>query len=145
MSAAGQAITTYIRNHLQRCEIQQDHPLLLRHVLSGTAADDDLVPALYSRAGGAHCALPQDDKRITNFRRGTVVWYLSRAAGVPCPFSRAGIRLCDYNENGRVGSIVNPGKERKRDKASDGENDLSSEESEIGLVDSEVGSAIDEK
>lgn len=115
-SAAGQAITTYIRNHLQRCEVQQDHPLLLRHVLSGTPSDDDLVPALHSRAGGAHCSLPPGEKRITNFRRGTVVWYLSRAAGVPCPFSRAGIRLCEYNENGRVGTAVNPGKERKRER-----------------------------
>lgn len=116
VSAAGQAITTYIRNHLQRCEIQQDHPLLLRHVLSGTASDDDLVPALHSRSGGAHCSLPPGEKRVTNFRRGTVVWYLSRAAGVPCPFSRAGIRLCEYTENGRVGTVVNPGKERKRER-----------------------------
>ena len=116
MSAAGQAITTYIRNHLQRCEIQQDHPLLLRHVLSGTPSDDDLVSALHSRSGGAHCTLSPGDTRITNFRRGTVVWYLSRAAGVACPFSRAGVRLCDYNENGRVGTVVSPGKERKRER-----------------------------
>lgn len=34
--------------------------------------------------------------RLTNFRKGTAVWYLSRATGVPCPFARAGIRLCDY-------------------------------------------------
>lgn len=116
VSAAGQAITTYIRNHLQRCEIQQDHPLLLRHVLSGTPSDDDLASALHSRSGGAHCTLSPGDTRVTNFRRGTVVWYLSRAAGVPCPFSRAGVRLCDYNENGRVGTVVNPGKERKRER-----------------------------
>ncbi|GJE86978.1 hypothetical protein PsYK624_030610 [Phanerochaete sordida] len=115
-SAAGQAITTYIRNHLQRCEIQRDHPLLLRHVLSGTSSDDDLVPALHSRSGGAHCSLQPGEQRVTNFRRGTVVWYLSRAAGVPCPFSRAGIRLCEYTENGRVGIAVNPGKERKRER-----------------------------
>ena len=55
VSAASQAITTYIRNHIRRCEEEQDHPLLLRHVLSGTASDDDLLPALHSRAGGAHC------------------------------------------------------------------------------------------
>ncbi|KAJ3526392.1 hypothetical protein NM688_g8267 [Phlebia brevispora] len=116
VSAAGQAITTYIRNHLQRCEAQEDHPLLLRHVLSGTPSDDELVPALYSRTGGAHCVLQPSDKRTTNFRRGTMVWYLSRAAGAPCPFSRAGIRLCDYNENGKKGLEVNPGKERKRER-----------------------------
>ncbi|KAI6039024.1 hypothetical protein EDC04DRAFT_3141121, partial [Pisolithus marmoratus] len=51
VSAASQAITTYIRNHLSRCDAQQDHPLLLRHVLSGTPADDELAPALYSRYG----------------------------------------------------------------------------------------------
>ncbi|KAF7796895.1 hypothetical protein EIP86_008080 [Pleurotus ostreatoroseus] len=116
VSAAGQAITTYIRNHLQRCEAQQDHPLLLRHVLSGTPSDDDLVDALHSRSGGAHCMLDPSDKRVTNFRRGTMVWYLSRAAGAPCPFARAGIRLCDYNENGKKGIEVNPGKERKRER-----------------------------
>lgn len=44
------------------------------------------------------------------------MWYLSRAAGVACPFSRAGVRLCEYNENGRVGTAVNPGKERKRER-----------------------------
>ena len=116
VSAAGQAITTYIRNHLQRCEEQQDHPLLLRHVLSGTPSDDELVPALHSRTGGAHCTLSPTDNRVTNFRRGTMVWYLSKAAGAPCPFARAGIRLCDYGENGKKGAQVNPGKERKRER-----------------------------
>ncbi|KAI0928379.1 hypothetical protein AcW1_005639 [Taiwanofungus camphoratus] len=116
VSAAGQAITTYIRNHLQRCEVQQDHPLLLRHVLSGTASDDELVPALHSRVGGAHCTLGPSDNRITNFRRGTMVWYLSKAAGAPCPFARAGIRLSDYSENGKVGSAPNHGRERKRER-----------------------------
>lgn len=115
-SAAGQAITTYIRNHLQRCEVQRDQPLLLRHIMSGTNSDDDLVNALHSRAGGAHCVLGPNDKRITNFRRGTVVWYLSRAAGGPCPFTRIGIRLCEYGENGRIGTAVHPGKERKRER-----------------------------
>lgn len=45
-----------------------------------------------------------------------MVWYLSKAAGAPCPFARAGIRLCDYGENGKKGSEVNPGKERKRER-----------------------------
>ncbi|OBZ75620.1 hypothetical protein A0H81_04494 [Grifola frondosa] len=54
--------------------------------------------------------------RITNFRRGTMVWYLSKAAGAPCPFARAGIRLCDYNENGKIGVAQNPGRERKRER-----------------------------
>jgi hypothetical protein len=114
VSAAGQAITTYIRNHIQRCEDQQDQPLLLRHVLSGTPSDDDLVPALHSRTGGAHCMLNPTGGRVTNFRRGTMVWYLSKAAGVPCPFARAGIRLSNYGEDGKAGTIVNPSKERKR-------------------------------
>ena len=114
VSAASQAITTYIRNHMTRCEAQQDHPLLLRHVPSGTLADDDLVPALYSRRGGAANPIKSSPKdpgcngknvaqiaqgtlggeRLTNFGRDTMVWYLSKAAGVSCPFACAGIRLC---------------------------------------------------
>ena len=31
---------------------QQDHPLLLCHILSGTRADEEFVPALCSRMGG---------------------------------------------------------------------------------------------
>ncbi|KAJ7172663.1 hypothetical protein C8R46DRAFT_1086791 [Mycena filopes] len=106
VSAASQAITTYIRTHMQRCEAQQDHPLLLRHTLSGTPDDDDLLPALHSRSGGAHCGI-NTDNRTTNFRRGTMVWYLSGATGAPCPFARAGIMLCEYGENGRSGSHSN--------------------------------------
>ncbi|KAF8160593.1 hypothetical protein BJ912DRAFT_1100196 [Pholiota molesta] len=94
LSAAAQAVTTYLRAHKARCDRQQDQPLLLSHTLSGTPADDDLVPALFSRTGG-DSALPAEG-RLTNFRKGTAVWYLSRATGVPCPFTRAGIRLCDY-------------------------------------------------
>ncbi|KAG6337212.1 hypothetical protein ID866_1884 [Astraeus odoratus] len=120
VSAASQAITTYIRNHLSRCEAQQDHPLLLRHALSGTPADDELVSALYSRVGGAtnpNKSNPKDGgvthkkpaqpvngmqgDRLTNFRRGTMVWYLSKATGVSCPFARAGIRLCEYGKEGK--------------------------------------------
>lgn len=103
VSAASQAITTYIRSHLQRCDAQQDQPLLLRHVLYGTSADDDLLPALHSRSGGSHGAHTDKkaEDRSTNFRKGTVVWYLSRATGAPCPFSRAGIRLCDYVDSAR--------------------------------------------
>ena len=52
VSAASQAITFFIRSHLNRCEEQNDFPLLLRHVLSGTPRDDALAPALYSRTGG---------------------------------------------------------------------------------------------
>jgi hypothetical protein len=101
-SAAGQAITSFIRNHMQRCDLEQDQPLLLKHTLSGTPSDDDLVPALCSRSGGAHCALNDAERRVTNFRRGTIIWYLSRAAGAPCPFARAGIRLCHYKYTGDV-------------------------------------------
>ena len=90
--------------------------MLLRHVMSGTIADDDLVPALYSRVGGAHCTNAEPEGRLTNFRRGTMVWYLSKAAGAPCPFSRSGIRLCDYNENGKIGMPINPGREKKRER-----------------------------
>lgn len=124
VSAASQAITTYIRNHLSRCDAQQDDPLLLRHVLSGTPADDELVPALYSRVGGAtnvnkshskegvaerkptQPVNDTHDERLTNFRRGTMVWYLSKAAGVSCPFARAGIRLCEYGKEGKRQSIM---------------------------------------
>lgn len=97
---------------MNRCDVQQDCPLLLRHTLSGTASDDDLLPALHSRSGGAHCAASPDN-RVTNFRRGTMVWYLSRATGAPCPFTRAGIRLCDYGEDGKEGGVA-AARERKR-------------------------------
>ena len=105
-----------MRNHAQRCETQQDQPLLLRHIMSGTPSDDELVAGLYSRVGGAHCTQAEDQNRLTNFRRGTAVWYLSKAAGAPCPFARAGIRLCDYNENGKVGMPINAGREKKRER-----------------------------
>ncbi|KAI0374710.1 hypothetical protein BV20DRAFT_1079791 [Pilatotrama ljubarskyi] len=116
VSAAGQAIATFIRTHYARCEAQDDQPLLLKHNMSGTAFDDDLVPALYSRIGGAHCTLSEAQNRLTNFRRGTQVWYLSKAAGAPCPFARAGIRICEYNEDGKIGTVPNPGRERKRER-----------------------------
>lgn len=114
VSAAGQAITTYIRNHMQRCETQEDHPLLLRHILSGTSTDDDLLPALHSRTGGAHCSA-NPENRSTNFRRGTMVWYLSKATGAPCPFTRVGIQLCHYGENGKAG-VPSGARERKRER-----------------------------
>ncbi|EJD05986.1 uncharacterized protein FOMMEDRAFT_18205 [Fomitiporia mediterranea MF3/22] len=113
VSAASQAITFFIRSHLNRCEEEQDFPLLLRHVLSGTQRDDALAPALYSRTGGN---VTNKDKtardengnlkeRITCFRRGTTVWYLSRAAGAPCPFARVGIALRDYAEASAISSV----------------------------------------
>ncbi|KIY51054.1 hypothetical protein FISHEDRAFT_71347 [Fistulina hepatica ATCC 64428] len=111
-SAASQAITTYIRSHLARCDAQQDHPLLLQHTLSGTRPDDDLLPALYSKSGGAHMSAVTPD-RLTNFRRGTQIWYLSKAAGAECPFKRVGIRLCDYAKGGRLG-LLRDTKEKKR-------------------------------
>lgn len=43
--------------------------------------------------------------RLTCFRRGTTVWYLSRAVGAPCPFARAGIALRDYAEASAISSI----------------------------------------
>ncbi|KAF8921515.1 hypothetical protein CPB85DRAFT_1428494 [Mucidula mucida] len=99
LNAASQAITTYTRDHLKRCEQEQDQPLLLRHILSGTPSDDKLFPALYSTSGGG-CQRDSRSEtapnRTTNFRKGTVIWYLSRVTGAPCPFARAGIRLCDH-------------------------------------------------
>jgi len=119
LSAAAQAVTTYLRAHKIRCDKQQDVPLLLSHTLSGTPADDDLVPALYSRSGGDSHPLPN---RLTNFRKGTAVWYLSRATGVACPFAKAGIRLCDYvNLNTTPDQVFPPSTEqhgRKRDSQS---------------------------
>ncbi|KAH7916036.1 hypothetical protein BJ138DRAFT_1109173 [Hygrophoropsis aurantiaca] len=113
VSAASQAITTYIRNHLQRCDAQQDHPLLLRHMLSGTAADDDLRHGLHSLSGGAHAPPKQASRpRHTNFRRGTIVWYLSKATGVACPFARAGIRLAEYRTDSD--HVPRCGQKRKR-------------------------------
>lgn len=114
VSAASQAITTYIRLHMRRCDEEQDQPLLLRHVLSGTPSDDELMPALSSRAGGAHCGPALAENRLTNFRKGTIVWYLSKAAGAPCPFARAGLRVCDYTENGKTGPQPLPKDPRER-------------------------------
>ncbi|KAL0579962.1 hypothetical protein V5O48_002046 [Marasmius crinis-equi] len=123
-SAASQAILTYLRNHYARCDAQQDHPLLLRHTMSGSNSDDYLLPALYSTSGGAHDSQPSD--RRTNFRKGTTVWYLSRVTGAPCPFGRANIRLSDYampssstatsNDHERASSMpsVRCGQKRKR-------------------------------
>ncbi|TFK55234.1 hypothetical protein OE88DRAFT_1642439 [Heliocybe sulcata] len=116
VSAASQAITTYIRSHMQRCEKQQDEPLLLRQVLSGTPSDDDLTDALYSRAGGAHSPGASENKK-TNFRKGTCVWYLSKATGAPCPFERIGVRVCEYNENGRVGLQAREERGKKRERS----------------------------
>ena len=112
LSAAAQAVTTYLRTHKARCDKQQDQPLLLSHTLSGTPADDNLVPALHSRSGGdSH----PTENRLTNFRKGTAVWYLSRATGAPCPFSRAGIRLCDYIDPDAQDPIRDPlGSNKKR-------------------------------
>jgi hypothetical protein len=45
-----------------------------------------------------------------------MVWYLSRATGAPCPFAKAGIRLSDYGENGKVGVSGNEVREKKRTK-----------------------------
>ncbi|KAL5529085.1 hypothetical protein ACEPAG_5059 [Sanghuangporus baumii] len=113
VSAASQAITFFIRSHLNRCEEQNDFPLLLRHVLSGTPKDDALAPALYSRTGGnvSHKdKMARDEngnlkERVTCFRRGTTVWYLSKAAGAPCPFARVGIALRDYAECSSITSV----------------------------------------
>jgi hypothetical protein len=133
VSAASQAITFFIRTHLTRCEEQNDFPVLMRLTLSGTEKDDALLPALYSRTGGN---VSNKDKnicdengntkeRLTCFRRGTTVWYLSKVAGAPCPFARAGIALRDFAEGsaistieGRKGDEVKCGIKRKRERTS---------------------------
>ncbi|KAF8520223.1 hypothetical protein BU17DRAFT_11481, partial [Hysterangium stoloniferum] len=92
-SAASQAITTFIRNHLNRCREDRSMPLLLSLPLSGTDADDRLAPALHSRSGGTSTSAKPPGCTLTNFRRGTTVWYLSEAAGAPCPFNRAGLSV----------------------------------------------------
>lgn len=144
-SAATQAITTYLRSHNDRCEADQDQPLLLSHSLSGTDADDDLIPALYSLQGGNPRKV--SPTRRTNFRKNTAVWYLSRATGAPCPFARAGIRLCDYATLGaeepedrsssrrRPNEAVELGVKRKRALRSGATKDSSDEEDSDNEVD----------
>lgn len=51
-----------------------------------------------SPVAGQEEASEKPQERLTSFRRGTTVWYLSRAAGAPCPFASAGIALRDYSE-----------------------------------------------
>ena len=130
LSAAAQAITFFIRTHLQRCEEQQDFPLLFRLVLQGSTKDDDLSPALYSRSGGnvtskERMTIDENGnmvERATCFRRGTTVWYLSPATGAPNPFARAGIALRDYADVSAITgaecrkSDNNENKKRKRDR-----------------------------
>lgn len=129
-SAAAQAITFFIRSHLHRCEVEEDFPLLLRHVLSGTPKDDALAPALYSRSGGNISKQQKDEngkdvvERKTAFRRGTTVWYLSKAAGAPCPFARCGIALRDFSE---VSAIT--GAESRKGSGAGKRNDVSGEPS----------------
>lgn len=109
-SAASQAITTFIRNHLNRCRQDHSMPLLLSLLLTGTDADDRLVPALHSRSGGNPASLKSPNSALTNFRRGTTVWYLSEAAGAVCPFKRVGLSLDDINN-----PVVQNGTKRKRE------------------------------
>jgi hypothetical protein len=103
-SAASQAITTFIRNHLTRVHHDRVPPLLLSLPLTGTAADDELAPALHSRSGGTS-TVKDPTRSLTSFRRGTTVWYLSEAAGAQCPFRTAGLDI-DH--------ILNPAKGTKR-------------------------------
>ncbi|GJJ12178.1 hypothetical protein Clacol_006419 [Clathrus columnatus] len=109
-SAASQAITTFIRNHLNRCRQDQLIPLLLSVPLTGTDADDRLAPALHSRSGGTSASVWPSDSALTNFRKGTTVWYLSEASGAVCPFKKAGLSIDD--------SSLRKGTKRKRDSQS---------------------------
>lgn len=99
-------------------------------MLSGTPKDDALAPALYSRSGGNISKQQKDEngkdvvERKTAFRRGTTVWYLSKAAGAPCPFARCGIALRDFSE---VSAIT--GAESRKGSGAGKRNDVSGESS----------------
>ncbi|KIM28997.1 hypothetical protein M408DRAFT_8415 [Serendipita vermifera MAFF 305830] len=75
-SAAGQAIGTHIRNHTARHAQEPTNALLSSYRLVGGLEDAKLASALYCTTPGT-C------------RKGTTVWYLSKAAGRPSPFERA--------------------------------------------------------
>lgn len=72
-SAAGQAIGTHIRNHTARHAQEPTNALLSSYRLVGGLEDARLASALY-------CSMPG------TCRKGTTVWYLSKAAGKSCPF-----------------------------------------------------------
>lgn len=99
-------------------------------MLSGTPKDDALAPALYSRSGGNISKQQKDEngkdvvERKTAFRRGTTVWYLSKAAGAPCPFARCGIALRDFSE---VSAIT--GAESRKGSGAGKRNEVSAESS----------------
>lgn len=81
-SAAGQAIGTHIRNHIARHADAPWTQLLSSYKLEGGTPDEE------ARIGGAvYCA------SLASCRRGTTVWYMSRAAGKPCPFERIGVSV----------------------------------------------------
>ncbi|KIJ44127.1 hypothetical protein M422DRAFT_252622 [Sphaerobolus stellatus SS14] len=113
VSAASQAITTFIRNHLQRCHQDGSTPLLYSVSLTGIRErDDPLAPALHSRSGGTSSQGPsaeEDVVSLTKFRKGTTVWYLSEVVGAPCPFAREGVSLDDITGGPPCGT------KRKRD------------------------------
>jgi hypothetical protein len=95
------------------CKDQEDYLLLLHHVLPGTSVDDKVLPVLHSHTGSPHCTVNAENW-LTNFRWGTMIWYLSRVTGSPCPFTRVDIQLCQYGENGKVG-VVAGAREKKRE------------------------------
>ena len=44
-----------------------------------------------------------------------MVWHLRRATGAPCPFTRAGIRFCEYGKNRKLG-LASGSRDRKRER-----------------------------
>lgn len=79
-SAAGQAIGTHIRNHTARHAQEPTNALLSSYRLVGGLEDARLSSALY-------CSMPG------TCRKGTTVWYLSKAAGKACPFEQTADNL----------------------------------------------------
>ena len=62
LSPTAKAITTYLRAHKARCDKQQERPLLLSHTLSGTPADDNLIPSRHwTHVPEATLTLPRID------------------------------------------------------------------------------------
>ncbi|PVF98931.1 hypothetical protein CPB86DRAFT_336769 [Serendipita vermifera] len=79
-SAAQQSIGTHIRNHMQRHADNPQNALLSYYKLEGGSDDVRVGAALFRLS-------PRSG------RKGTMVWFLSRATGKPCPFERIGVHV----------------------------------------------------
>ncbi|KAG8802791.1 hypothetical protein FRC16_008707, partial [Serendipita sp. 398] len=78
-SAASQSIGTHIRAHIARHADRPWNALLASYKLSNSPDDHPPATAINSL--------------FVASRRGTKLWYVSRAAGKPCPFERIGISV----------------------------------------------------